>query len=189
MLAASALLVLLGNATAPDPTVAPITQDVAAPGLALSEPEAVYYTDEEVSEWYGLSTLAVDGVALTTLVVGAEIDSSVLAGVGLIALGVGAPMVHASHGRNGAALGSMALRVGLTFGGAALGASSASCSDEEDFCGLGGAAVGGLTGFAVAVAIDHLLLARATRTVRTAHVVPRFSASADGAAFGVAGVF
>lgn len=178
MLALSSLLLLLGGATELPATFA------AAPGTV--EPEAVYDADREVVDWYGLETLAVDAAAVALVAVGAALDSEAAVGAGLITAGIGAPLLHASKGRTGVAVGSLALRLGATVVLANLGA-SASCDGE--FCSLGNAAIGAMAGYGAAVLIDSVFLSRATHTERRRRYVPRFTASAAGATVGLAGAF
>jgi hypothetical protein len=179
MLAVTSLLFLLGSATE-----LPATSVAAAPGAV--EPEAVYYADEQIVDWYGLETFAVDAAAVALVAAGASLDSEELVGAGLITAGLGAPILHASKGRAGAAAGSVALRLGATVLLANLGA-SADC--EGEFCALGNAALGAMAGYGAAALVDALFLSRATRTERRPRYVPRFTASAAGATVGVAGAF
>jgi hypothetical protein len=70
---------------------------------------------------------------------------------------LGAPVTHFAHDNPGRGLGSLALRAGLPFAFGAIGATSEDCSGD-DFCGLGGAVLGGLLGIATAITVDAAVL-------------------------------
>lgn len=178
MLALTSLLFLLGGASELPATT------FAAPGTV--EPEAFYYADERIVDWYGLETFAVDAAAVALVAAGTSIDSEAMVGAGLLTAGLGAPLLHASKGHTGAAVGSLALRLGATVILANLGA-TAGC--DGDLCALGNAAIGAMAGYGAAALIDAVFLSRATHTERRARYVPRFTASAAGATVGVAGAF
>jgi hypothetical protein len=113
--------------------------------------------------WYGWQTLASDGAALTLIVGGGVLASQVEQGGYVVAMGglvylVGAPVVHFTHERAGAGLGSLGMRAGLPLLGAAIGASAEDCSGEF-LCGLAGAFIGFFVGSSAAIAIDASLLA------------------------------
>jgi hypothetical protein len=79
-----------------------------------------------VTEWYGLTTLAVDGAAMAVAGVGLALTNNVkgagvLAATGLCAFALGAPVVHIAKGEYWSALGSLALRVGLMLPAVAVG--------------------------------------------------------------------
>lgn len=70
----------------------------------------------------------------------------------------GGPATHFAHGNPGRGVGSLALRAGLPFAFGAIGANSEDCSESDDFCGLGGAVLGGLLGIATAITVDAAVL-------------------------------
>jgi len=125
------------------------------------------------STWYGWQTLAVDtaGLGLMTLAysksgngssIGTE-EAALAAGLGLYV--VGAPAVHALHGRTKPALIDFAIRLGAPvvvglIGAGIGGATEGSCSGQA-FCGiapLAFGAIGMLAGGVGAIALDAALL-------------------------------
>lgn len=128
---------------------------------------------EPTRQWYGKNMIITDLTALGLFLGGAAMlgNSSDL-GAGLMVLGagtyaLGGPIVHFSEGQVGRGFASLGLRVvgpvatGLT--GAFIGAAASSgCGD--DWCGLEGAAIGGLIGFTSAIIaapiIDNVFFAR-----------------------------
>ncbi len=129
--------------------------------------------------WYGDQTLVVDAIA-TSLVVGGAIGfetatrgrdrdaASAVIIIGGLGLAAGAPVVHLAHGRPGAALGSLGLRVGLALGGGLTGALTGalvggrSCTKSDaDIppCVVVGELLGGGAGVIAAAAIDASTLA------------------------------
>jgi hypothetical protein len=80
--------------------------------------------------WYGWQTLTTDGLAMG-MTLGSFAyngDGNVVTLLGLGTFALGAPVVHAFHGRFQYAFGSLALRVGLPL--LALGVASSECSGE-----------------------------------------------------------
>ncbi|MDB4934030.1 MAG: uncharacterized protein JWP87_1002 [Labilithrix sp.] len=145
------------------------------------------------SRWYGWQVLLVDGAAVVAGAATQELP------IFLTMYAVGAPIVHAGHGRGGAALGSLGLRVGLPLvaGGVSYALLAQSCGkDSGDYCGLGAVAVGILAAGAGMVtaslidvfAISHESVAATPRRPKaftvtpSAHVDPRgdFSVGAFG---------
>ncbi len=161
----------------------------AAAQPAQTRPQFAQVTRAVTTEHaYGLQILAVDALGLAAFAVAGAADSEGLAYGGMLTLVAGPAIVHASHGRTGAAVGSVALRAGLPILGAALGAASENCGDDELLCGLGGTILGGMVGYGVAVTIDAAILARETRVVRQSWQ-PTLTASSRGAQVGVVGTF
>lgn len=119
--------------------------------------------------------------------------SEELAVAGLMAYVFVPPTIHGTHGRAGAALGSLGLRVGAPILGAVV--ASASCDrDREPYGCLGAAAAGAVAGCALAVTLDATLLARERqpapkRPRRAFRISPDLRATKDGASAGVLGVF
>lgn len=145
------------------------------------------------NNWYGGETIVVDLASIATTVVGASANSSGLAVVGLGGLALGGPIVHFAHGRPGAALGSLALRVGLFVAGKFIG----------DGCGgVYVGALGGLIGVVGAITLDAALLAhgedprssgeRSTRATGKPHVtsvLATFDPHTRSASIGLGGSF
>jgi len=116
-----------------------------------------------VPRWYGWETLATDGAALLVAVTALRADDdsrSVLALSSVALYGLGGPIVHLTRDNGWQALGSLLLRGGLPVAGGAAGVALERCdnSDEEDFCGLSGAILGGLAGVVSAMVIDSAVL-------------------------------
>ena len=87
-------------------------------------------------------------------------DREYVFGLGLATYFLGAPILHVLHHRNGTALESLALRVGLPLGAMLVGGAVASGSNADDF---GGIAVGLIAGVVAAGAIDIGYLSVAER--------------------------
>lgn len=112
-------------------------------------------------------------------------------------LGAGAwmltgPAIHLAHGNAGRAVVSVALRQGLLWTGALIGA-QVPCAhpSEHNECHIRGAFGGALIGYGAAVIIDALFVARSTHAAptRAPRWSPTLAASPGGASVGVAGVF
>lgn len=171
---------------------------LSAPALSvtppsMTEPEDtldVVAEDVVVEKGYGLQIIAVDAAGIAMMVAGASMESPALAYAGLGTMAFGPGVVHGAHGRSGSAIASMALRPSVVFAGMYLGAATENCSGrrELDFCGIGGAALGGLIAYGAVVAFDAAYLARARRA-RSINVVPRVAASPDGMQIGLGGSF
>ena len=125
-------------------------------------------SEEELEKprWYGWQTLATDGAALTSIVLGVtQRDGDPLLALGLGGYLLGAPTVHLVHDRVGTGLASLGLRVGAPLTGMMLGAAATDCSnasDDHDFAGCGEeeGAWGFVLGVGAAIAIDAAVLAR-----------------------------
>jgi hypothetical protein len=111
--------------------------------------------------WYGWQTLIADAAAIG---LGAATRSWPVFGSAYLA---GGPLVHAAHGNFAVAAGSFALRLiaPLAFGGAGAAIDSSatgSCltNGQPCFRGIGGLVIGAAIGYAVAVTVDALVLAR-----------------------------
>jgi hypothetical protein len=120
------------------------------------------------SNWYGWQTLITDGAALGIALLATDASSNsqttlaVLAGGGSYLLG--APIIHAAHGRLGVGVGSLGLRVGAPIAGAMVGATLEGCGafageEDPDSCDRP-MLVGFGLGVAAAIAVDASLLAR-----------------------------
>jgi hypothetical protein len=145
--------------------------------------------------WYGWQTLTADGFALTCAFTSAAVGPAVGA-VAIATYVLGGPIVHASHGRWGAAAGSLALRVGLPVTFALIGHELDQCkaSDDSDVCGAGGPALGLVLGIGAAIAVDSAVLAREEvrappEAASTLRLTPIVAIDSKRAFLGVAGEF
>ena len=151
------------------------------PSLALAEERVEPVRFE--TQWYGWQPLVADTAALGLATQG---------GVNLILPAVGsyvvaAPVIHLVHGRVGAALGSLAVRIAMpVMFGQWL---DRDCRGQEQ---CGPEAVGGLVlGMAVAVMIDATALSWESKPVkpRSTAVMPTAAVTKEGLSLGLAGVF
>jgi len=113
----------------------------------------------ETSSWYGYQTLATD-VAALGLALATDDDAMLFTAIGLYALG--APAVHALHRRPLAAVGSVALRVGLPLVLSAVAAGMADCSKpvvNDENCDFGPRIIGLGLGVLTAVLADSIAVA------------------------------
>jgi hypothetical protein len=132
---------------------------------------------EPSTHWYGYQTLAFDGLALLLIVPAASSGSPYGSqlGLGAVALsvyGLGPPIVHLAHGRVGAALGDLGMRLAAPTALALLGyvignATTPSCvGDDAHRCPyipnsvVYGFLIGGALGIAGSMVLDASLLAR-----------------------------
>lgn len=108
--------------------------------------------------------MTVDGAAV--LLVVSSTFTAEWGGIGGVATYVvGPPLVHIAHGHIGKGLADMGLRVGLPllFGAIGYAAGDPNCHGDGFFClppAVGDAMIGGLIGYAGAVVVDAVLLAR-----------------------------
>jgi hypothetical protein len=186
MLATLSTLVLFASpATATPPEFAPpsMTMSRIAPA---DDPDAGH----DVDRGYATQILAVDAAGIAMLIAGASSDSPELATAGLVTMGFGAGVVHASHNRGGEALASFLVRPGLTFAAMYAGAAMEDCGNESgDFCGLGGALLGGVVGYGAAAIFDAAYLARTKKSPRAARITPSVAATSQGMQVGLGGSF
>lgn len=133
------------SAVAPPPEPEP-PAPVAAPPVMLRQPE-----EKPRKHWYGWETLMTDGISFATM--------PVIVGFGGYFVAV--PIVHLAHGRAGAALGSLALRVGAPIAMAfTLGGLEVALAHERgSYAGIVGAFAGLIVGISAAIAIDASVLA------------------------------
>ena len=141
----------------------------------------------EQTVWYGWQTLTTDAAALTLVIVGGALDEPLLLGGSFATYVLGGPIVHATHGNWGRATLSLGARVGVPLLGIATGVGLEDCSGGE-FCGFGGALIGGIVGLAGAVAIDSAALAREKKPL-AASLIPSLRVSENETWFGVSGQF
>jgi hypothetical protein len=145
-------------------------------------------------KWYGWQTLTTDGAALTMISLAAldsrsSANTDLLIG-SLLSYSLGGPLVHAAHEHAGKVVGSLALRLGLPFGGAALGTMIGQPCRGEVGC-LGEAIVGGFLGIGAAIAIDASMLAYddVPRSPRALSATPFVAMDRKSATAGVVGSF
>ena len=162
---------------------APPAAPAAVPGSA-QPPSSSLHT---VSHWYGWQTLTTDGASILMSVVALNSlsgsDSGTANALGLLSVGTfvaGGPIVHFAHGNVGKGLGSLALRVGLPILSGVVGSAveRTQCSGG-DFCGVGGAFIGGLAGIAGTIVIDSTVLGY-ERVPERASSWPIVGVAADG---------
>jgi hypothetical protein len=126
----------------------------AAPPPAAAETKA-----PATSTWYGYQTLATDAVAGLLAIPALTSSSSATQqgfGVGTAVMyGVGAPLVHFSHGRVGAGFADLGIRAAAPLLGALVGFAAGG----GGFASIGGAVEGFGVGMGGAVAVDAALLA------------------------------
>lgn len=121
------------------------------------------------------------------MVVGGAVEEPLLLGASFATYVLGGPIVHASHGNWGRAALSLGARVGMPLLGISTGVALEDCRGG-DFCGFGGALIGGVVGIAAAVAIDSAALAREEAPVGAA-LVPTLRVSENQTWLGVSGQF
>lgn len=143
------------------------------------------------TKWYGRETLIVDGVSAGVFALGVGVAWSAQGEgmllfplAGIVSYGIGAPIVHTTHGNVGRAAASLALRVALPTIGTEL-----TSPRPDDSVGL-------VIGVASAVALDASVFAFETveetppaRSVRAINLSPVASINPRGSFFGVGGAF
>ena len=123
------------------------------------DPRAVGTSERvAVRNWYGWQILVTDSASVAVFTAGASASRTSLLVLGLAGYLAAAPIVHLAHGRPGAAVGSLAIRVLLPILGVAAGAAIDGGQCRE-LCIPLGAVVGFGLGAVVASAIDIVLLA------------------------------
>jgi hypothetical protein len=111
------------------------------------------------SRWYGWQILIADGLSIAAFasgVSGERGEGGELAVLGVVSYALVPGAIHGAHGRAGAALGSVGLRLGGPLIGAWLGSSA---SDDSGQLPSEGFALGFMLGIVGAIAIDVSLLA------------------------------
>ena len=143
-------------------------------GALVTSSTAAHADEAPAPAWYGWQIMASDAAFLTVGILGEEVNDEVAWGVAAPGLVLAPAGIHLAHGRGKAALGSLALRVGLGALGVAIASTTCEAEDsDEDSLGLGcldsiptGAGLGILT----AAAIDAIFLStsdgRAPATAR-----------------------
>ncbi len=196
-----ALSCQLAHAAPPELPPAAIASptDISPPGMTPAVEPTPAEDAGTKSYWY--QTLGADGLAFAFTLAGARGngDAGVTLGLGTYLLG--APIIHVAHGRPGRAVGSVAMRIGLPFLGAMVGAAlepkhncrpgvdSFECGDDEGPSGE--VVLGLLLGVVGASLIDATVMADgdapAAKPQRT--LAPTARASQHGIALGLSGTF
>ncbi|MEP7052274.1 MAG: hypothetical protein ABJB12_18050 [Pseudomonadota bacterium] len=135
-----------------------------------TQPTAAPFVQPWTERWYGWQVLIADassfglvtlGVAGTNQSYGQSNTARSLVLVGSGGYFLAAPIIHLSHHRVGAAVGSLAMRVVLPVFAGAVGASAQTCPrpGAEDWgnCGLEGAVEGVIVGAILASVVDATL--------------------------------
>ena len=152
--------------------------------------------------WYGWQTFAADGAASALFLAAVADDhSTTLFALSGLTFGLGAPVIHVTHGNWEVGLASLGLRFSGVFVGVMIGSQSdirvsedATSSDSSSKWALTGAAIGSL----VASAIDGLLLSYDTRVAPVtphrnqllrAESLPQVMMLKHGVALGYSGQF
>ncbi len=137
-----------------------------------------------IKRWYGWQTLIMDGAALGLTPINPFV------GLGMYLLG--APIVHAAHGRFLMGLGDMGLRISAPLVGAAVPYIAASAGRNgrcNDSCTIATAA-GGVLGIVAAVSIDAAAIAREEIRPQTSAIVrPMAVPHGRGIDLGLVGTF
>jgi hypothetical protein len=151
---------------------------LAQPGLAapVSAPQERPQTTRRS---YGLQIFAADGL-LAAVALGTGRAEPIL---GLALTG---PIIHAVHGRGGAAVGSLFLRVTVPFAGVWIGASTCGEDDTEDsFSCFDNTLLGFGIGAAVAFSVDYFVLGRETVDTGRVRLQPAVSVTRTASTAGV----
>ncbi|HUQ04344.1 MAG TPA: hypothetical protein VM261_17715 [Kofleriaceae bacterium] len=188
MLAALSTLVFIAS---PAPATVP---EFAPPSMTMSSiaptDDPAVDADDDIDRGYGMQILAVDAAGIAMMIAGGSGESEQLMVAGMLVMGFGPGVVHAAHDRGGEALASVLIRPGATLGGAYLGVAMENCGDQSgEFCGLGGALLGGVVGYGAAAIFDAAYLARTKKTPRAARFTPSVAASSSGFQVGLGGSF
>jgi hypothetical protein len=130
--------------TAPEAAAPSALPAAAEPEPAeLPPPSAPLVVTPVVESWYGWETLVVDGASVSLMTMAAASDNQGAQGPfalgGVVGFSLGAPIVHAAHGRWGIAAADVAMRVGGVFLGGLIGTGigAATCTREESSGFLG----------------------------------------------------
>jgi hypothetical protein len=158
---------------------------------AESRRRSAQVTPAPTERWYGWQTLAADGAGIGLLIYSGsaafEGTLPIVAGtLGVGTLLLGAPAIHAAHGRWGTGALSLGLRIALPLVGVGIaGASSNSCSE------CGGQLVLGTLVVLSPIWIDAALLAREKVPQKSVqlHLRPSIALNRHATVFGVAGTF
>jgi hypothetical protein len=139
------------------PTVVPY-QPSAVPSFAAPGAPYPLYAQAAPStvrtrQWYGYQIMGTDVASIAVMFTGAA------APVGGFGLFIAPPVIHGVHHNVTMAIVSPVMRVGLPLVGGLIGASAESCShtQEDDWCGFGGAIAGVGLGLLTAMILDYSL--------------------------------
>ncbi len=152
---------------------------LAQPGLMPPPMAAPIERPQTATRSYGLQIFAADGL-LAAVALGTGRAEPIL---GLALTG---PIIHAVHGRGGAAVGSLFLRVAVPFAGVWIG--SATCGDdgsEDSFSCFDNALAGFGIGAAVAFSVDYFVLGRETVETSRVRLQPAVSVTRTASTAGV----
>lgn len=148
---------------------------IARPPKQAETSPQFFPVERPARRWYGWQTLTSDAASLSVTAIGLAVVVNNLSsesggtsiGAGLVVIGAAGyvivpAVIHGSHNRPGAALGSLGLRLALPYLGAIIGP-ALTCPSSDHFCSSDNGTIGGfLVGVAGASAIDASLLAWAT---------------------------
>ncbi len=177
----------------------PAPATFSPPGLTPATEPAPVEQPGTKSYWY--QTLGADSVALVFMVAAVSNNGEPTLTLGLGTYLLGAPIIHAAHGRPGRALASVTMRVGLPFVGAMIGAAlepKPNCGPNVDYyeCGddegpSGEVILGALLGVVGASVIDATVMADGDApTVKPQRTLaPTARATHGGVALGLSGTF
>ena len=172
--AATVLVLATASAAHADEPLAATPAEATGTVLAYAEPASPEPAASSTrASWYGWQTLTADGASTVLLGAGVAAGGSPASGVlalsGVTGFTLGAPIVHAAHGRWAIAGADLGLRVGaVVLGGlvgAEAGSAAASSSCKEALLGclgdsLDGMVIGVGVGAVAASALDAALLSR-----------------------------
>ena len=156
-----------------DPSATPAPALVVAAPSVTPRPQPREIAEPEPT-WYGWQTFASDAASVGLFITALELSdgyspfngeapasANLAAGLGTAGYAAGGPTIHVLHGRPGAAVGSVFLRVGLPILGGIVGERTATClPGNRDYgnCGMGQAILGFLGGVVMASVIDAAML-------------------------------
>jgi hypothetical protein len=180
--------------------------------IAPAHPRVHRKQSEGESTWYGWQTLLVDGGSLAVFAAALSVQSSQLGWFSGGTYALGPAVVHAAHGRGGAAAASIALRLGLPLVASIIGMGiGGNCEAGQGGCigplssSTTGALLGAGVGMVIAMGIDAAVLSYEstrdpdaddagglpdpTRRAATVSLAPSVSPVRGGAVGGVSVVF
>jgi hypothetical protein len=133
-------------------------QPSAVPSFATTGPQYPIYAQAaapavRTRQWYGYQIMGADVASIAVMFTG------VAAPVGGLGFFMAPPVIHGVHHNVTMAIVSPVMRVGLPLAGGLIGASTESCShtQDDDWCGFGGALAGAGLGLLTAMILDYSL--------------------------------